>query len=87
MCHELNTYIKYKDKGFFDRVVRPFISNKLEKGMVDYCLIGDKEAEKYAELEHYWELNSFEKCLLVEYLAANKQEEKARAIVDAMTLE
>lgn len=44
VCHELNTYIKYKDSEFFNRVVKDFISNKLEKGVVDYCLIGDKRA-------------------------------------------
>lgn len=73
MCHELNTYIKYKDQDFFNKVVKPFIASKLEKGVVDYCLLEQKEAEKYAGLEHYNKLNAFEKCLLVEYLTRKGQ--------------
>jgi hypothetical protein len=39
VCHELNTYIKFNDSAFFDRVVRPFINNKVTKTFVDLCLI------------------------------------------------
>ena len=39
VCHELNTYIKYNDPEFFDKILRPFIQNKVTKTFVDLCLI------------------------------------------------
>jgi hypothetical protein len=47
-CHELNTYLKYKDPAFFEKVVRPFLSAKLEKGVVDKCLLDDPSALHYS---------------------------------------
>ena len=38
-CHELDTYIRFKDRPFFDEIVRPFISNKARKTIVDLCLL------------------------------------------------
>jgi hypothetical protein len=40
-CHELNTFIRFKDPIFFDEIVGPFIKNKLQKTIVDLCLLRD----------------------------------------------
>ena len=40
-CHELNTFIKFKDPDYFSKVVEPFISNKLNKTFVDLALLGN----------------------------------------------
>lgn len=54
-------------------MVKPFIENKLEKTVVDYCLLEDEGALEYLELDKLQKLNPFEKCLLVDYLVkANK---------------
>ena len=39
VCHELNCYIKANDSKFFEKVVKPFISNKVTPTFVDYCLL------------------------------------------------
>lgn len=48
--------------------------------MVDYCLLEDKEALRYSKLENYRQLNSFEKCLVIEYLSKNNELEKAKSM-------
>lgn len=65
-CHETNLFIYFKDREYFEGVVRPFIENKMEKSFIDFWLLGD-----YARIEHFkgvsmlGELNALEKCLLV----------------------
>ncbi|EPY16068.1 hypothetical protein STCU_11570 [Strigomonas culicis] len=44
MCHELNIFAYFKDKEFFDAVVRPHIGSKSQKKLVDLLLLGDTEA-------------------------------------------
>ena len=45
MCHELNIYIYFKDRTFFNDVVAALIQNKIEKTFVDLFLL-----EKYKEI-------------------------------------
>ena len=51
--HEFNVFLKMKDPSYFDQVVRPFLSNKIEKSFVDYWLLEYDEA-----LEHFLEPHS-----------------------------
>ena len=37
--HEFNLFLKLKDPSFFDKAVKPFLSNKIEKTFVDYWLL------------------------------------------------
>ena len=37
--HEFNVFLKLKDTAFFENAVRPFITNKIEKTVVDYWLL------------------------------------------------
>ena len=71
----MNTFIKFKDEAFFESTVRPFIKNKLNKNIVDYCLLEEDQAADYADLNKYRTLNAFEKSLLVWLLIkkGNKQ--------------
>jgi len=41
--HELNLFLYYKDKVYFQEFVRPFIANKLEKSFVDRFLLDQKQ--------------------------------------------
>ena len=86
-CHELNTFIKYKDPPFFDKIVAPFISNKIQKTVVDLCLLNHPAALDYTALSKLESLNAFEKCLLVHTLLQQKKPEEAQSIVDALELE
>lgn len=86
-CHELNTFIKFKDPPFFDKIVAPFISNKIQKTVVDLCLLNLPSALEYTALSKLESLNAFEKCLLVHTLLQKQQVEAAQSIVDALELE
>ena len=43
-CHELNVYLKIKQPEYFEKTVRPFLMNKMEKMFVDYWLLDIDEA-------------------------------------------
>lgn len=83
-CHELNTFLKYKDRAFFDKVVRPFLQAKLEKDVVDRCLIDDASALHYSQPAEVSKLNPFELCLLVDALMKNKAPDTAAAIAKSL---
>ena len=73
-CHELNTFIKFKDADFFKRVVAQHISNKIKKTFVDYCLLDDfKEVKEYISFDKFNLLNYFEKTLFVYSLVQSKE--------------
>lgn len=71
ICHELNIFIKFKDNDFFERVARPFISNKIAKTFVDYCLLEDPKFVEFTSIGPFHLLNEFEKVLLVWALKKN----------------
>ena len=69
-CHELNLFIFFKDKEYFTSVVKPFIRNKIEKTLVDFFLLGNKEKlQEFANLNVIQDINTLELCLLVIWLA------------------
>jgi hypothetical protein len=39
ISHEVNMFLKLKDPGFFNEVIRPFLQNKIEKTLVDLWLL------------------------------------------------
>lgn len=41
MCHELNLFIYFKDRFFFDSTVKPLLECKMEKTFIDYYLLSD----------------------------------------------
>jgi hypothetical protein len=44
--HELNFFIFHRDHDFFNKIVRTYILNKLEKTFIDwYLLATDKDSE------------------------------------------
>ena len=46
--HELNLFLYFKDKAYFEVYVSQFIANKLEKTVVDYFLLDDhSQMQKY----------------------------------------
>lgn len=86
-CHELNAFLKFKDRPFFDEVVAKFIKNKISKTFVDLCLLGDASIVEYANISKLIKLNSFEKAILVYELVQNNRDKEAEFIVDALELE
>ena len=79
--HEMNIFLFFKDRAYFDNYVRPFLNNKIEKTFVDYFLLEDKEGvTKYNSLEKTTKLNAMEKILLIISLLSNKKIEEATSI-------
>ncbi|MCC6509716.1 MAG: hypothetical protein IT423_11445, partial [Pirellulaceae bacterium] len=66
-CHELDYFLYRKDRPFFDAVVAPLISQKLDKQLVDLWLI-DKPLEAYRALWRTQRLNTLERSLLAQRL-------------------
>ena len=75
-CHEVNLFLFFKDREYFDAVVRPFLVNKMEKEFVDHWLLGNfAELTRYGNVENLDNLNALEKTLLCHSLASTDQEQ------------
>ena len=61
--HELNFYLYQRDRKFFDKNIKPIISNKLKKDFIDDWLLHNDLA-KYTSEYQYSRLNVIEKALL-----------------------
>jgi len=38
-CHELHLFIFFKDRIYFEQVVKPYLASKMEKTFVDFYLL------------------------------------------------
>ncbi|HRF00117.1 MAG TPA: hypothetical protein PLI18_06345 [Pirellulaceae bacterium] len=76
-CHELNLFLYYRDREFFDAVIRPYVANKLHKTFVDRWLIGDDLSE-FRTPWNYSQLNAFERILLARRIADEAAETRRR---------
>ncbi len=74
-CHEVNLFLFRKDRPFFDRVVAPYLRNKLQKTFLDHWLLGD-DLGIWSEPAHHAMLNVVERCLLLERLAHDQAAEE-----------
>jgi len=70
-CHELNLFLYFKDKAFFNSVIKPFVSNKKDKRFVDHWLLGS-DLTRYESGRPYASLNAAERSLLAQRTAARK---------------
>lgn len=73
--HELNLFIFFKDRKFFDVFIRPFLQNKMEKDFIDLFLTGTlDDLEPYFHLSRLTRLNALELCLLISKLRETRRE-------------
>ncbi len=63
-CHELHVFLRERDPDFFQRVVAPYLANKLEPNFVDQWLLG-RDLTAYLEPWAFSALNTFERILLL----------------------
>ena len=68
-CHELNFFIHEKDPETFERVVKPYLANKLAKTFLDRWLLGE-DLREYLEPWSFERLNAVEKILLARRVAS-----------------
>jgi len=67
-CHELHFFLHQKDRVFFDRVVRPYLANKLHKTFLDQWLL-DLDLARWLEPWAFARLNIVEQILLTQRIA------------------
>ena len=84
-CHELNYYLFEKDRAFFNAVVAPHISHKMETGLIDQFLL-KQNLDRYAnEQWQFSKLNVFERVLLSQRLE-NQSDDIVLSIKDLALL-
>ncbi|MFT3695448.1 MAG: hypothetical protein QM831_20100 [Kofleriaceae bacterium] len=66
-CHELHLFLYFKDRPFFDGVVRAYLANKRTKTFIDDYLL-DANLAPYLEPGQLEQLNAFELALLARKL-------------------
>jgi hypothetical protein len=62
-CHEVNLFLYFKDREWFDAVARPFVSSKRAKTFIDHYVL-DHDMGPYAVPGRYSTLNPMERALL-----------------------
>ncbi|MBA3708221.1 MAG: hypothetical protein H0W83_05310 [Planctomycetes bacterium] len=82
-CHELNLFLYRKDRTFFDRVVKPYLANKLQKTFLDHWLLGDDLAP-WLDSDRHDRLNILERILLAQRLPAGAAADELRHLDDLM---
>jgi hypothetical protein len=90
ISHELNLFAYFKDKEFFNAVVKPHIANKSSKQLIDHFLLGNEDdLKKYLNPSSCRNLNILELALIVNIFAQKEPEKvasiysKNKQIVDA----
>jgi hypothetical protein len=69
-CHELHLFLYFKDRAFFDTVIRPYLAHKRTKTFVDHWLLGG-DVTGYLEPAQLVRLNAFEAALLAHRLPSD----------------
>jgi hypothetical protein len=78
VCHELNLFLRFKDREFFNRVVKTFVANKRDKRFIDDWLLGN-DLSKYMRGLTFARLNAAERALLA-HEASGRKNLLARAL-------
>ena len=76
--HELNYFLYKKDQMFFQKIIKPYLVNKMHKTFMDHYLLGD-DLSSYEHGFAYQGLNLVEKILLAQ-VQADRKEAIARQI-------
>ena len=86
VSHETHLFLYFKDKQFFDKVVKPFIINKVEKSFIDYWLLEDyAKIENYTRVEFDEMLNSVEKIIMI-YTVRQYDENTSKLLLERMKM-
>ena len=83
-CHELNVFLFRKDQAFFTSVVLPGLRSKKDRTFIDHWLLED-DLTGYLEPWRYGQLNSIERVLLADRIAAERPRAE-RHLADTLAL-
>ena len=70
-CHELNFFVSRKDPEFFDKVIQPYLGQKLNKTFLDHYLLGH-DLDSFLAPWRYDHLNAVERILLARRIAGEQ---------------
>ena len=74
-CSEVNVFIYFRDRPFFDAYLAPYLQSKIEKSFLDVWLTGG-DVSRFLQPQFFDRLNAFERALL----GSRVSEEKGAAI-------
>ncbi len=83
-CHELHVFLYFKDRAFFDALVRPHLAHKRTKTFIDHFLL-EADLTPYLEPVRLAQLNAVELALLATRLAAT--DTLARVLGDRVAIQ
>jgi hypothetical protein len=63
-CHELHLFLYFRDRAFFERVVRPHLEGKRTRSLVDDFVLERADLARYLESRAFARLNTLERVLL-----------------------
>lgn len=66
-CHELHLFLWFQDRAWFDRVLKPYLAQKVHKEFLDQWLLGEDVAS-WLEPARFARLNLVERILLLQRL-------------------
>ena len=70
-CSELNVFIYFRDRAFFDQVILPYLRCKIEKSFLDLFLTGE-DVTAFRKPQLLKRLNAFERALLCSQLSTEE---------------
>ncbi|MBA2542773.1 MAG: hypothetical protein H0V17_24220, partial [Deltaproteobacteria bacterium] len=82
-CHELHLFLRFKDRPFFEEVVKPYLAHKRIKTFLDHWLL-DADLSAYLEPALRNRLNAVERALLAHRIVAD--DELARVLGDQVAI-
>lgn len=71
-CNELHLFLYHKDRDFFDRIVLPYLRNKLEKRFIDQWLLGE-DVSRFGDTWRFQSLKAVEVVLLSQKVPALRE--------------
>ena len=78
-CSEMNVFVYFRDRAFFDAKILPYLSCKLEKSFLDVYLTGG-DVSMFLQPHLLTRLNAFEKALLCGRVSKEEGEKLAEGM-------
>ena len=84
-CHELNAFLFFKDRAFFDDTVAPYLRNKVHRRFFDDWLL-QNDLQPHLDPWRFNQRNTVEKVLLARRLGGDRKAAIDRLIRDIVSL-
>jgi hypothetical protein len=71
-CHELHLFVYFKDRAWFDAVLRPYLANKAHREFLDEWMLGSDVGD-WLEPHRFARLNLVEQILLLQRMPGQQE--------------